>query len=131
MLIHPLRTWLVVVRGHQEERIRLGLLRSGGKFDRLGRAVRSRARHHLRPLAGKLHRQLNHPDMLLHVQRGRLPRRPDRHDALDPRRHLPLDQRLKRLHVHLPMTEGSDQRGIGSFKHGRLLHRRSAPGLGG
>ena len=51
-------------------------------------------------------------------ERGGLSRGAARHEAIDARGYLLLDQVVQRALVHGPVAEGSHQRGVNAFEHG-------------
>jgi len=74
----------------------------------------SRARQHAQLAGRELHGQLDHPDVFLKTQGGRLARGAHRNNPVHPRLDLAPDQAIQCRFIHPPVLERGDDRRVGS-----------------
>ena len=125
---------LVVVRGHDEQRVGSGGARRAGPLDRGGGGVASHAGEHLRPPSGRLDGKCDHALVLRRHEGRGFSRRSARDEQSDPSRDLPLDERAQPRLVHVAggVERGDEGRPATAQPLQMLAHRTflSLPGSG-
>ena len=108
--LEPCLRGLVVVRGHDEDRVGAGGSSRAGPLDRGGRGVASHAREHLRSPSGRLDRERDHA-LVFDGREGRgFARGSTGDEQSNPTRDLSIDQCPKPRLVHLAGgVEGGDE----------------------
>ena len=109
MLVETFLAWAVVVRRHDQGRVGAHGLGVAHQVDRLLRRIGAGAGDHRHAARGRLDAQLDHLAVLLVAEGGGLTRGADRHDAVDARGDLALDQTDEGLLVDLPIAERRDE----------------------
>ena len=132
MLIEAFLRRLVVIGGDDQRRVGPWLGGPACQPQRLARAVRAGAGHHLDPAGRDLDHRGDDPFVLFVRQRGRFARRADRAEALRAGRDLKFDLLAQSLDVGLAVLERSgDRHGQAGKRFTFGWHRGKGLGEGG
>src|SRR5580704_2381815 len=122
MLVKSLLLHLVVIRRHRQNPIDANCLQLARHCNHFRGVVSTSSRNHRHAPLRHLHRDRNHPHMLLVCQRRALPRRPTRHEKINSCFNLSRNQLPQRRLIQRSIAaKWSHHRRPASCKHHRLL----------
>jgi hypothetical protein len=103
---------LVVVRADLQRAGRTEFFRRFRQLDGFGGRIRAGARNDLAAARGEFDRQPDDLDVFVRVESGRFAGGPDRDNAVDARRDLPIDQRFEGRDIDFAVTKRGDKGGV-------------------